>query len=114
MRSSFALMLFTLLLTTACPPPVTSPPPVLPYTVQDGFVRDVDGRALILRGVNLSGMHKNAPYFAFHTPDDFKRVHDELGMNTLRFLIEWAAVEPERGTYDDAYLDGNAISSEIL
>jgi endoglycosylceramidase len=97
--------LLVVVLFASCAPDEAPPPPAGPYAVRDGFVRDVDGRAVILRGVNLSGMHKNAPYFAFHTPDDFVRVREELGMNTLRFLIEWAAVEPARGAYDDAYLD---------
>jgi len=26
-------------------------------------------------------------------------------LNAVRFLVLWAAVEPERGVYDDAYLD---------
>lgn len=101
----FASIVLATVACTACDPPAALGPPAPPYAVRDGFVRDVDGRALILRGVNLSGMHKNAPYLAFHQPEDFARVRDELGMNTLRFLIEWAAVEPERGAYDDAYLD---------
>lgn len=77
----------------------------LPFRVQEGFIRDDAGRVVVMRGVNLSGMHKNAPYLDFHGPADFQLVHDELGMNSLRFLIEWAAVEPEAGHYDDAYLD---------
>lgn len=94
-------------LAVACAPDAAPPPPrpPQPFSVRDGFIRDSEGRALVLRGVNLSGMHKNAPYFAFHTPDDFVKVHDQLGMNVVRFLIEWAAIEPDPGSYDDAYLD---------
>lgn len=76
-----------------------------PWSVRDGFIRDDLGRTLILRGVNLSGGHKQAPYFDFHGPADFEAVRQQLGMNALRFLIEWAAVEPSPGAYDDAYLD---------
>lgn len=79
-----------------------------PFVVDDGFIKDEDGRVVILRGVNLSGKHKNAPYFDFHTEADVAVVRDRLGMNSLRFLIEWAAVEPRAGVYDDAYLDGVA------
>ncbi|MBL8742512.1 MAG: cellulase family glycosylhydrolase [Myxococcales bacterium] len=76
--------------------------------VRNGFIRDDDGRALVLRGMNLAGAHKNPPYFSFHTQEDFQRLRDEWGMNAIRFLITWAAVEPEQGVFDDAYLDAVA------
>jgi len=76
--------------------------------VRGGFIRDDEGRALLLRGMNLAGGHKSAPYFSFHTLEDFKRVRDDWGMNSVRFLITWAAVEPEQGVFDDAYLDALA------
>lgn len=85
--------------------PEDVPLPRKPFAVRDGFIRDEDGRVVVLRGVNLSGHHKNAPYFDFHQPPDVADVRERLGMNSLRFLIEWAAVEPQRGVYDDAYLD---------
>ena len=67
-------------------------------------VRDPDGRAIVLRGVNLAGAHKQAPYTDPFTPADYARLH-AWGFRTLRFLIMWAAVEPMPGVYDDAYLD---------
>ena len=67
-------------------------------------VRDTDGRAVVLRGVNLAGAHKQAPYTDEFTPADYARLH-AWGFRTLRFLITWAAVEPTPGVYDDAYLD---------
>lgn len=82
--------------------------PAGPTRVRGGFIRDDEGRALILRGMNLAGAHKNPPYFSFHTLADFQRLRDDWGMNAIRFLITWAAVEPEQGVFDDAYLDAVA------
>jgi endoglycosylceramidase len=72
--------------------------------VHDGFLHDEDGRAMIMRGVNLSGSQKYAPYLDDKQPADYARLR-EWGFNTIRFLMTWSAVEPAPGVYDDAYLD---------
>jgi len=33
-------------------------------------------------------------------------------MNSIRFLMTWAAIEPQKGVYDDAYLDAVATRIE--
>lgn len=81
--------------------PVAGPPP--PFRVERGFLRDRDGRALILRGMNV--VEKHAPWFDFQGPDDFARMREAWGMNSMRFILTWAAIEPEKGHYDDGYLD---------
>lgn len=81
------------------------------WHVADGFVRDPEGRATVLRGVNIANAHKRPPYFGFHTEADFARVRREWGMNAIRYLVVWAAIEPERDRYDEAYLD--AVSERI-
>jgi endoglycosylceramidase len=87
--------------------PVEKPTPIPApsgYHVSSGFLRDPQGRALLLRGMNLGGQ-KVAPYLDFETLPDYQRVRDAWGMNVVRFIMPWAAVEPKEGVYDDAYLD---------
>src|ERR1044071_4050687 len=90
------------LLVAACDGPDPAPPW---WNVHVGFVRSPDGRAVILRGANL-GEQKFSPYLDDKTPADYERMRTEWGMNSLRFVMTWAAVEPEPGVFDDAYLDG--------
>ncbi len=81
------------------------PEPSGPWAVRDGFLHDAEGRVLVLRGANLSGAHKSPPYFGFHQPADYARLVQKWGMNSIRFLVEWAAIEPQKGVYDDVYLN---------
>jgi endoglycosylceramidase len=80
----------------------SGPPP--PYYVKDGFLRDTDGRALILHGANVSGKNKWAPYLDFQQEPDIARMATEWGMNSMRLVTVWAAIEPEKGVFDDNYL----------
>jgi endoglycosylceramidase len=78
------------------------------WRVRDGFLRAPDGRTAIVRGANLSGAQKSPPYLDDKTPDDYARLRAEWGMNGIRFLMTWSAIEPALGQYDDSYLDGVA------
>ncbi|HEY1817234.1 MAG TPA: cellulase family glycosylhydrolase [Kofleriaceae bacterium] len=95
MRALFILII------AAC----TTTPPNSSWRVDDGFLHAPDGRVAILRGVNLSGTQKNAPYIDGKSFDDYARIHDSWGFDSIRFIMTWAAIEPTQGTYDDAYLD---------
>lgn len=85
----------------ACPP-APGPAPAR-FVVRDGFIRDPEGRAVILHGVNVSGVHKQRPYFDFHDTADYQRLR-AWGFNSVRFLVSWSAIEPARDQYDAAYL----------
>jgi endoglycosylceramidase len=92
-------LLLTLALTLGC-----NPEPAR-WHVSGGLLRAPDGRAVILRGANLSGAQKQSPYLDPAGPEDYRKLHDDWGMNAIRFVTTWAAVEPDQGRYDDAYLD---------
>ncbi|MDB4933369.1 MAG: Endoglycoceramidase [Labilithrix sp.] len=85
----------------AAPP---RPPRPSTFYVEDGAIHDPSGRTIIMRGVNLAGAHKQKPYLSDFQPADYARIRTDWGMNAVRFLVTWAAVEPTRGEYDEAYL----------
>jgi endoglycosylceramidase len=64
-------------------------------------LRDAEGRVVILRGINV--INKDGDFTPWHGPEEFARIRS-WGMNCVRLGILWAGVEPERGVYDDAYL----------
>jgi len=72
----------------------------------DGVVfRDETGRMLLLRGVNVSNGSKGPPFFpAWLTQGHFQMLADR-GLNVIRFLVIWEAIEPEEGVFDQDYLD---------
>jgi endoglycosylceramidase len=76
------------------------------WHVRGNFLRGPDGRAAILRGANVSGAQKAPPYLDDKQPADYQRLRSDWGMNAMRFVMTWAAVEPDAGRYDDTYLEG--------
>lgn len=107
-RISWLLFLGGLL---ACAP--SPPPPPAGWSVARGFIRDPQGRAVVLRGANVSGRHKTSPYLDFHAASDFTRMREAWGMNAVRFLVSWAALEPEKDRIDTAYLDAVAARVKL-
>jgi hypothetical protein len=72
--------------------------------VEDGiyFIRDDDGRVLILHGMNVLGSAKHDPgHLAVDlTPEYVRHYAREWGFNFARYLIFWDGVEPTLGEYD--------------
>jgi len=75
-----------------------------PFSVHDGDLHDAYGRVLILHGANMAGADKEPPYFGFQQAPDIARMSNEWGMNAMRLITTWAAIEPERGVFDENYL----------
>lgn len=74
-----------------------------PLHVDGRAIKDQQGRTVILRGVNASGDSKMPPF----TPITDSAMLDPLpgwGINTLRLLFTWEALEPDRCNYDEAYM----------
>jgi len=69
-----------------------------------------DGRQVLLRGVNVNQLGdywQQSPALPPTVPltsDDFAGIH-ALGMDVVRLLVHWSALEPERGRFDEAYVD---------
>ncbi|NUO50243.1 MAG: cellulase family glycosylhydrolase [Polyangiaceae bacterium] len=94
------------------PPPEPAPDVV---TATRGVMVDELGRQVVLRGLNARvqglfdvtfadgrvGLEEIPPF----TGDDCAFIAGELGMNHLRLPINWSAIEPERGAYQQAYVD---------
>ena len=88
-------------------------PPLLPLHATrgaDAHIVDSEGRQVLLRGVNLSALGDyylpNPAYSAPVPlqPDDFADIAAQ-GFNTIRLLISWSALEPERDVVSEEYLD---------
>jgi endoglycosylceramidase len=77
-----------------------------PVAEDPRFLRDEQGRALILHGINVSSSTKDDPLrMPWVEAADVARLADAFGFNFARFLLQWDALEPTPGVYDEDYLD---------
>jgi len=124
-RGSWRIGLSTLALLLACDVSVPGVPPAPgadasrfrlpalhaePDPIDGGRLVDAHGREVLLRGVNVNA---HVEYWAQSparfttypfTADDAEQIAS-FGWNAVRLLLSWSRVEPEPGSYDDAYLD---------
>src|SRR5699024_7115399 len=73
------------------------------------FIVDRCGRVLMLRGVNVESSSKGDSQAEEHLPSSSMEaqslIQENWGWNSVRFLVFWGAIEPEKGVYDEDYLD---------
>jgi endoglycosylceramidase len=88
--------------------------PTGPLKSENGWIVDRSGRVVILHGINM--VAKRPPYepSALGFGRDDARFLARNGFNTVRLGLIDAAVEPQPGNYDDAYLRDSAHTERIL
>lgn len=105
----------------ATPPPAVPRLPALhavPDGVLGGRVVDALGRQVLLRGVNVNSLGEYwqgtsfAPTFPLEAGDP--ALMQALGFNTVRLVLSWSRVEPQRGVYDEQYLNLAAATVQRL
>ncbi|WP_157008712.1 glycoside hydrolase family 5 protein [Agromyces laixinhei] len=88
----------------------------------DGFrLRDSLGRHRVFHGINLISKGNHLPTGSYldrgfggdWTPEDIADLAAR-GFTLVRFGVIWAAVEPEPGHYDEAYLDWVAGQLDVI
>jgi hypothetical protein len=74
--------------------------------IQDpAIIQDQYGRQLILHGLNTSSNAKYGNYHPWIIESDVEREDTAFGFNFVRYLTSWVAIEPEKGVYDESYLN---------
>ena len=70
------------------------------------FIKDKDGRSLILHGVNVNADAKgDSLRVGWPKRKDYAKLTELWGLNFVRMLVLWDGIEPEKGEYDLAYFD---------
>ena len=87
-------------------------PPLLPLAARRGAdpgIFDSRGRQVLLRGVNLNSLgdyyqdNPRLPPVLPWSEEDFAQMA-ALGFNVVRLVLSWSALEPERGSWNQAYV----------
>jgi endoglycosylceramidase len=128
-RAVAAVITASLALSVACSssssstgPSPSDPLPALravPDVDGGGRIVDVDGREVLLRGVNVNAYVEYWQYdealFTVYpfSPTDADQIAS-MGWTLVRLLLSWSRVEPSPGVYDEAYLDQIASAVALL
>jgi len=89
------------------------PAPAAVVTAKQRFLTDAQGRALILRGINVDNHAKGDPQRMPKISDEeIAMLSRDFGFDHVRLLVFWDAAEPEKGRWDDAYYDRVAAQVE--
>jgi endoglycosylceramidase len=104
-RLGFLAIFFGSLVLAACSSSSSGPQ----EPVEEGtfFMRDDDGRVVILHGMNIMSASKGTPdrLPPNFDEEDVERYALQWGFNAVRYLILWDGIEPNRGEFNTAYLD---------
>src|SRR4051794_19019563 len=96
--------------------PTASAAPTGPLSQSGRWITDSAGRVVILHGVNMVNKVKSQGYAPSATGfgDDDARFLAHEGLNTVRLGVIYAGVEPQPGSYNDAYLADIARTVKAL
>ena len=88
---------------TAPKPTTPAPSKYKPFRAEGKWIRDAQGRVVFLRGLNYSNRSKRPPFTTWMRESHFDQMA-YMGCNAVRLLLSWEKVEPQKGLYDQAYL----------
>ena len=79
-------------------------------TSSDHYIVDDLDRHVLLRGVNITSLGEYWQGDADHPPTMATTDEDwdemaSLGITVIRLVVHWSLIEPERGQFDESYLD---------
>jgi endoglycosylceramidase len=70
------------------------------------FIKDKEGRSLILHGVNVNADAKSDSLrVGWPKRKDYAKLTELWGLNFVRMLVLWDGIEAKKGQYDAAYFD---------